>query len=196
LNCGKPQATNPADVAQLDSLKNRARECALEFECSEFALHAGKRTMSGKKPFSFGGFMTGVGLSATCAVGLLVLKQCAHTVEQGGWIPWTEFVSISSICLLCGVWFGWSANRSLAVEGARCFNQCKKGKWLEVFGFACSTAFAGMLLGITLSFPKWFYMGFDDALMQTLLLSGAAGVCGFVGGFGAQFAPVGERRAA
>lgn len=152
--------------------------------------------MNSERSFSFGGFMTGVGLSATCAVGLLVLKQCAHTVEQGGWLPWTEFVSITSISLLCGVWFGWSANRSLAIEGVRCLNRCRKGKWLDVFGFAFSTAFAGILLGIGLSFPKWFYLGFDDALMQTMLLSGAAGVCGFVGGFGAQFAPVEKRGAA
>lgn len=152
--------------------------------------------MSFDDRFSFGGFMTGVGLSAACAAGLLVLKQSAHSMEGEGWLPWPEFVAIASLCLLSGVWFGWSANRSLAIEGLRFLKRCRKRQWVSVFGFACSTAFAGVLLGIGLSVPKWFYMGSDDALMQTVLLSGAAAVCGFVGGFGAQFAPLAKRRAA
>jgi hypothetical protein len=148
--------------------------------------------MGHHRRFSFGGFMTGVGLSAACAAGLLLLKQSAQVLEGNGWLPWTEFVAIGSLCLLCGIWFGWSANHSLELEGLRFLQRCRKGEWREVFGFACSTGFAGVLLGFGLSFHKWYIMPSDEALMQTVLLCGAAGVCGFVGGFGAQFAPVGK----
>ncbi len=149
--------------------------------------------MATQHPFSFGGFMIGVGLSAAVAAGLLVLKQSALSMENGGWLPWPEFVSISSMCLLAGVWFGWSANRSLAIEGLRFLKRCRKRQWIQVFGFAFSTAFAGVLLGVVLSFSKWFYLEHSEAWNHTLLLSGGAAIVGFMGGLGAQFAPVGRR---
>lgn len=151
--------------------------------------------MSMRRNFSYGGFMTGVGLSAACAMGLLALKQCAWSLGEGGWLPWNEFVAITSMSLLSGVWFGAAMNRSLAMEGVRFLKRCRRGEWLNVFGFACSTAFAGVLLGIVLSFPKWFYLPGEEAWMHAICLSGASAIVGFVGGFGAQFAPQ-PRRAA
>jgi hypothetical protein len=155
--------------------------------------YAGGMCMAAQHKFSFGGFMTGVGLSASCAAGLLVLKQSALLSETGGWLPWAEFVSISSMCLLSGVWFGWSANRSLAIEGLRVLRRFRRRQWIELFGFPLSTAFAGVVLGVVLSFPKWFYLEGGEAWTHMLSLSGGAAIVGFIGGFGSQFAPVARR---
>jgi hypothetical protein len=51
----------------------------------------------------------------------------------------------------------------------------------------------GALLGAALSTPKWLPPASDNAADLTLIYAALGALAGFVGGFGAQFAPVSRR---
>lgn len=150
--------------------------------------------MAARRRYSPSGFAVSLVLALAAGGMLLLMQHAAFLCGEGPPLKGRYVFIVAAVCLATGLWQGYRDSTALALELVHFRQRWRKGRWVELFGFAAAIALFGAMMGAAVSIPKWLPPPADNAASVTLVFVALGAAAGFLGGFGSQFTPI-QRRA-